>query len=58
MTKSMLQEVNLDVEIGRGCNISVGKDKESLVFLQISYATMNLLMELCSFGHQTRVNKD
>ena len=41
MTKSILQEVNLDVEIGNGCSRPVGKDVESLVFLQISYVEMN-----------------
>ena len=53
MTKSMLQEVNLDVGIGNGCSRPVGKDVESLVFLQTSHAEMNLLTEACSFGHQT-----
>ena len=33
----MLQEVNLDVRLGNGCSIPVGKDIESLVFLQTSY---------------------
>ena len=36
VTKSMLQEVNLDVVIGNGCKRAVSKDVESLVFLQIS----------------------
>ena len=29
----MLQEVNLNVEIGNGCSKLVGKDIEALVFL-------------------------
>ena len=54
----MLQEVNIDVGIGNGCSRPVGKDVESLVFLQISHAEMNLLTEAHSFGHQTRANKE
>ena len=51
MTKSMLQEVNLNVGIVNGCSRPVGKDVESLVFLQTSHAEMNLLIEAHSFGY-------
>ena len=53
----MLQAVNLDDGFGNGCSRAVGKDMESLVFLQVSYAEMNLLMETCSFDHETRAKK-
>ena len=58
MTKSMLQKVNLNVGIGNGCSRPVGKDVESLVFLQTSHAEMNFLTEARSFGHQTQANKE
>ena len=54
----MFQEVNLVVEIGNGFSRPVGKDVESLVFLQTLHTEMNLLTEACSFGYQTRVNKE
>ena len=37
MTKFMLQEVNINVGIGKGCSRPVGIDVEPLVFLQISH---------------------
>ena len=46
----MLQEVNLDVVVGNGCSRPVGKDVESLVFLQTSHAKVNLLTKADSFG--------
>ena len=49
----MVQEVNLDVGIGKGCNRPVGKDVASLVFLQTSLVEMNILTEACSLSHQT-----
>ena len=52
MVKSMLQEVNLNLRIGEGCNRPVGKDVESLVFLKISHTGMDSLIEANSFGHQ------
>ena len=58
MTKSMLQEVNLDVGIGNVCSRPVSKDVESLVFLQISHAEMNFLTEARSFVHQTLANNE
>ena len=58
MTKSMFQEVNLDMQTSNGCSIPVGKDVKSLVFLQASYAPMNLLMEAYSLGQKTRANKE
>ena len=51
MTKYMRQEVNLDVKIGNGCSRPMGKDVESLLFLQTLYAAMDLLTEAHSFGH-------
>ena len=48
--KSILQEKNLNVGIGNGCSRPVGKNVESLVFLQTSYSAMNLLIEACNFG--------
>ena len=54
----MLQEVNLDVEIGNGCIRSMGKDAKSLVFLQTLHAGMNLLTETCSFRHNARADKE
>ena len=45
VTKSILQEVNIDMVIGNGCSRPVGKDVESLVFLQKSYSAMDLLTE-------------
>ena len=47
----MLQEVNLNVGIGNGYSRPVGKDVESLVFLQISYVKMNLVTEARSFSY-------
>ena len=58
MIKSILEEVNLDEGIRNGYSRPVGKDVESLVFLQASYAEMNLLIETHSIGHQTRANKE
>ena len=58
MTKSIPQEVNIDMGIGNGCSRPVGKDVEPLVFLQISDTAMNLLTEAYSFCHQTLVNKE
>ena len=57
VTKSILQEVNLDVDIDNLWSRPVGKDAESLVFLQTSYAEINLLIEAQSIGHQTWANK-
>ena len=53
VTKSMLQEVNLNMRIGNRCSRPVGKAVESLVLLQKSHAAMYLLIEARSFGHQT-----
>ena len=58
MIKSTLLEVNFDVGIVHGCSRPVGKDVESLVFLQTSHAEMNFLVEASSFGHQTLANKE
>ena len=58
MIKSMLQGVNLNVGIANVCSRPVGKDMESLVFLQKSHAKINLLMEACTFYHQTLVDTE
>ena len=58
MTKSMLYEMNLDAVIGDGCSRPVGKNVESLAFLQISHAEMNMLTEAQSFGHQKGANRE
>ena len=58
VTKSILQEVNLGVVIGNGCIRLMGKDAESLIFLQTSHVGMNLLTEARSFGHQMQVNNE
>ena len=54
--KSMLQEVNLTLGIGNGCNRLLGKDVESSVFLQTSYVAIDLLMESHSLGNQIQAN--
>ena len=52
----MLQKVNLDVGIGNGCSKPMGKNVVSLVFLQISHASMNILTKLCRHSN-TKVRK-
>ena len=54
VTKSMPQEVNLYMGIDKGFSRPVGKNVESLVFLQTSHAEVNLLTQAHSFGYQKR----
>ena len=54
----MLQEVSVDVGIGNGCGRPLGKDIESLVFLQASHAYKNLSKEAYSFGQKTLVKEE
>ena len=42
MTKSIIQEVNIDVGISDGFRRPVGKDVDSLVVLQMLHAAINL----------------
>ena len=58
MEKTMLHEVNHNEVNGNECSRSVGKDVESLVFLQISHAEMNLPTKAPSFGHLKSANKE
>ena len=51
MTKSILQEGNLNVGISDEHRRPVGNDVESLVCLQISHAAISFLIEAGSFGH-------
>ena len=54
----MFQEVNHYVVIGNGHSKPVGNNVEYLIFLETSYAEMDLINEAHSFGHQTWANKE
>ena len=59
MTKSILQEVNLNVRISNGWVQKISGQRCGISgFLAASHAAMNLLTKAHTFGYQIRANKE